>query len=244
MIKNALLIGATGLTGKDVLINLLNNPIYQSVTIVTRHKLDINNEKLKQHVSDFKAIKQLAPQFENIDHVYCCLGTTIKKAKSKENFAAIDYDLVINLAKLAKQSNVDKFLVISSIGANPTSKAFYSATKGKMEVKLKTLHLANTFVFRPSLLLGKRNEFRLLERLSESLASLLSFLFIGPLTKYKPINASDVALAMIATANFASLHQEYQWPLSNQTTSPTHDHNFIVIENQQIRELANLSNTP
>ena len=199
--KSALVIGASGLVGKECVLALLAHPDYDKVIMLVRTQLPITAAKLEQHTVDFSNFSQASSEhhhYFNVDEVYCCLGTTIKKAKSKQKFAEIDLDLVVNIANIAKQAQVTTFSVISSIGANENSKNFYSATKGKMEQSVKVLHLNNLIIVRPSLLLGKRNETRLLESIGIKVFSLLSFMLIGPLKAYKPISAKMLAQSMIA----------------------------------------------
>lgn len=199
--KSALVVGATGLVGKECVLALLAHPDYDKVIILVRTKLPITAAKLEQHTVDFSNFAQANAKFQhyfNVDEVYCCLGTTIKKAKSKQKFAEIDLDLVVNIAKHAKLANVQTFSVISSIGANAASKNFYRATKGAMEQRLQALHLNNLMIIRPSLLLGKRSESRVLESLGIKIFARLSFIFIGPIKAYKPISANVLAQSMIA----------------------------------------------
>ncbi|WOH37888.1 NAD(P)H-binding protein [Thalassotalea fonticola] len=217
--KSVLLLGASGLTGRHCLQLLLDNDNYRKVIIAVRAPLPVVNKKLTQVVVNFDDINSNEDLFA-VDEVFCCLGTTIKKAGSRTAFTNIDHDLVIHIAKLAKKHAVNKFLVISALGANPKSNSFYNQIKGKMECALKTLNLNATFVFRPSLLLGDRKEFRRLEHITALFCKVFSFMFIGPLKAVKPIEASVLANAMITVANNESLNKSFQ-----------------VIENQAIKEL-------
>ncbi|TRX56460.1 NAD(P)H-binding protein [Thalassomonas sp. M1454] len=205
--KTALLLGATGLTGKHCLDMLLNNPNYTRIIILVRHKLDIDSNKLEQHIADFSDLSKHSEQFK-VNDVFCCLGTTIKKAKSKQNFKNVDFHFVVAAGKISKQQNVDQFIVISAIGAATNSLSFYSQTKGAMETTLKDINLNNLVIFRPSLLLGKRNETRLLESFGSYLFKLMAFLFIGSLKRFSPIQASTLAEQMILSAN----ENNYQAP--------------------------------
>jgi uncharacterized protein YbjT (DUF2867 family) len=128
------------------------------------------------------------------------LGTTIKKAKSKEAFRKVDYDYVIEAARLAKTSNVEKILVITAMGANSKSKFFYSRVKGDVEGTLQHLALNTVHIFRPSLLLGERKEFRAGEKISGLLSAFAKFVFVGPLRPYRAIKANKVAAAMYVAA--------------------------------------------
>jgi uncharacterized protein YbjT (DUF2867 family) len=198
MNKKALVIGATGLTGTECLNLLLNDEYYSGVEIWTRRSIGITHPKLIEKIIDFDKINQQ----ENMkaDHVFCCLGTTINKAKSQENFYKIDHDYVLACAKVAERSQAGKFLYISSIGANIASGNFYLCTKGQVEESLSQLIIPSVVIFRPSMLLGNRKEFRLGERIGKGVMSVFQFLMIGSLRKYRGVQASQVANAMIAEA--------------------------------------------
>jgi len=128
------------------------------------------------------------------------LGTTIKKAKTKENFRKVDYDYVLALGKKVKELNAEKFLLVSSLGANAKSAIFYNRTKGEIENALKQLELTHLFIFRPSLLLGNRKEQRTGEKTAINVYKVIAPLFFGPFKKYKGIEASQVAKGLMVTA--------------------------------------------
>ncbi|MGM7634352.1 oxidoreductase [Bacillus sp. Hm123] len=194
--KVALVAGATGLVGSEVVQQLLATSAYEKVITVVRRSSGMVHDKLEEKVVNFDELTL----DESIDHVYCCLGTTIKKAKTKEAFQKVDLDYPLRLAKLAKKHQVSQFLVISSMGASVKSPFFYSRVKGELEQQLQALELNGLHIFRPSLLLGEREESRLGEGIAEKLASVFPFLFTGPLKKYQPIHAKTVAHAMVAMA--------------------------------------------
>lgn len=133
-------------------------------------------------------------------HVFCCLGTTRAKAGSERAFRRVDYEYPLALAEIAASMNAEAFLVVSSLGADPNSKLFYSRVKGELERDLEKLSLRALRIFRPSLLLGARAERRAGERLAIALARPLSALLHGPLEKYRPIAADGVARAMLEVA--------------------------------------------
>ena len=203
--KTALIFGATGLTGNHCLLELLSDDNYEKVISVGRSKLtstsssELSNPKLEQHIIDFDNLENCSALF-HVDDVFCCLGTTIKKAKSEENFKAIDLELIIRLGKMAKNAGVNTFLVISSHGANPKSASLYPKTKGLMEEALTSLGLNRLIIIRPSLLIGNRDEFRLLEHISAMIYKWLGFLFCGPLKTVKPIECMLVAKALVSSA--------------------------------------------
>ncbi len=198
--KTANVFGYTGLTGSKLAHHLLSDLRYSKVRIFVRRPISLNHPSAEIIVNDLSDIRQLSEVITG-DEVYCCLGTTSKKAGSKEAFERVDLALPLEIGTIAKENRVDKFLVISSLGANAKSGNFYLKTKGKMEEGLKTLGFRQLSIFRPSLLLGKRSEKRPAEQIGKFLFSALSFLFIGPLKKYKGVHADTVARAMIRVAN-------------------------------------------
>ncbi|MGG0787134.1 NAD(P)H-binding protein [Peribacillus simplex] len=161
--KTALILGATGLVGTQLVKELSNSKIYSEIHLLTRSEMKITDAKCIGHVVDFDNLSKYADLFK-VSDVFICLGTTIKKAKSKEAFRKVDYDYVIEAAKMAKTANVEKLLVITAMGANSKSKFFYSRVKGDVEETLQHLEVNTVHIFRPSLLLGERKEFRAGER--------------------------------------------------------------------------------
>lgn len=197
--KSALIAGATGLTGSELVKVLLEDPAYDKVKVLTRRPLDVDHPKLEQVKADFFRLDQYAGHFK-VDDVFCCLGTTIKKAGSQKAFRRVDYEYPVKIAELAKAAGAKKFLVISAMGADARSNVFYSRVKGQTEDALKKMEFPALHIFRPSLLLGKRDEFRLGEKAASLLAPVFSPLLRGGMKKYKPIEAADVAKAMCAAS--------------------------------------------
>ncbi|ANB58624.1 NAD dependent epimerase/dehydratase family protein [Anoxybacillus sp. B7M1] len=197
--RTALLIGASGLIGSELLMLLLQSDDYQHVTILVRRELPIEHHKLEQVVIDFKSLEKYERYF-CVDDVFSCLGTTMKKAKTKQNFIQVDYEYTLRAAALAEKCHVKSFLTISSVGADPQSPFFYNRVKGETEEALQRLAIQSLHIFRPSLLLGDRQEFRLSEKAAEWLLSHMPFLFIGKWRKYKPVEAKKMALAMFQAA--------------------------------------------
>lgn len=197
--KSALIVGASGLVGNVLLGHLLSGEEYGKIVALVRQPLGIEHSKLVERVIDFDQMVDVKDSF-NVNDVFCCVGTTIKKAKSKKVFKKIDVDYPLEMANYSKEKQVDKFLVISSMGANPNSLFFYSRMKGLLEEQLKEIGLNSLHIFRPSLLLGNRKESRITETIGALLAKGLSLTFVGPLDKYKPIEAKNVALGMYKTA--------------------------------------------
>lgn len=197
--KSALIAGATGLTGSELVKVLLDDPAYDKVKVLVRRPLDMDHPKLEQIHADFYQLKKYAERFD-VDDVYCCLGTTIRKAGSQKAFRRVDYEYPVAIAELAKEAGAKNFLVISAMGADARSNIFYSRVKGQMEDALKKMEFKALHIFQPSLLLGERNEFRLGEKAASLLAPAFSPLLRGGMKKYKPIEAKQVAKAMCEAA--------------------------------------------
>lgn len=187
--------GSTGLIGQS-LLNLLDESRCEKVTALTRREMRLPFKHQRISTVDYTNLK-LESAVDDSDAVICALGTTIKTAGSKKAFEAVDYGMVVTLATKAKQMGYKKFAVVSSLGADKPGRNFYLMTKHKMESSLHSLGFETLIIARPSLLLGKRDEFRLGERFAEWFSLVLSPLMIGPLKKYKPIKASQVALALV-----------------------------------------------
>jgi len=133
--------------------------------------------------------------------VYCCIGTTTKKTPDKTLYKQIDYGIPVAAATLSKENNIPTFMVISAMGANKNSSVFYNKTKGEMEQDVLAQNITNTYVLRPSLIGGERQERRLLEKIGLAIFQVIEPLFIGKLKQYKIINAETIAEAMINLAN-------------------------------------------
>ena len=194
----ALIVGVTGLIGSCCLKELLDDDQYSSVEIWVRNLSRNFHEKLTERLINFDKIADQS--LTGIDHVFCCLGTTINKVKTKEAFAKVDNEYVTELAKLAEKSGCQKFLVISSIGANKKSKNLYLRTKGEMEDAVKKCSVPAIYILQPSMLLGKRKEFRFGEKIGKALMYLIKFMLVGKMRKYRGIQAAIVAKAMVKFA--------------------------------------------
>lgn len=207
MTKTAIIIGGTGLTGTRLLKILLTSDIYDRVISLVRSDIKISHPKLEQYVVDFDNPESYENLIEGND-MFCCMGTTIKKAGSQSAFQKVDLEYPVQLAKVAATNGVKRFSIISSLGANPNSGNFYLRTKGKCEEELRKLGFQSTSIFRPSLLVGNRKEFRLREKIGEILMRLLSIFMIGGLRKYRAIKVQTVAYAMyqIAQKNTVGYH--------------------------------------
>jgi uncharacterized protein YbjT (DUF2867 family) len=194
--KIAVVAGATGLVGRELVRQLCLDDGYAGVVALVRHPQGATFPDSGPKLS----VRGLPTGDERIegDEFYCTLGTTIKKAGSQAAFRAVDHDLVLDLAKRAKAGEVRRVVVVTAIGSDPNSKIFYSRVKGETERDLHALRLKQLEIYRPSLLLGQRNESRPAEGLAIAAAPVLSWLCQGPLSKYRPITAQELARLMIA----------------------------------------------
>jgi len=197
--KTALLVGASGLVGGHCLQFLLEESSYTCVVILVRRPLAITHDKLVQHVINFSELETLG-EYLTADDVYCCLGTTIKNAGTQDAFRKVDFDYPIKIAALTQHCGAAQFLLVSSLGADPHSRVFYNRVKGEVEETVQKISFVTINIFRPSLLLGKRTEYRTGEKAGAFIMSGLKFALAGPLKKYRAIQARDVAKAMVRTA--------------------------------------------
>ncbi|PYO94937.1 MAG: oxidoreductase [Gemmatimonadetes bacterium] len=204
MSRTALVAGATGLIGNYVLQLLLADDTWARVVTVGRRLTPNTHEKLEQRVLDLGELEAVS-DLPHTDDVFCCLGTTIKRAGSQPAFRRVDHAFVVGLGRAGLRAGASQFLLISAIGADPASRVFYSRVKGETENAIGRLHYKSTQIFRPSLLLGKRQEFRIGERIAMRAAPLFSLALIGRLRRYRPIEAETVARAMVNLAREAPL---------------------------------------
>ena len=207
--KTAIIFGSTGLIGSQLLNILLQDDEYSTIKAVVRSPISISHKKLEVIVNDLTNISSLK---ENIsgDRCFFCIGTTKSQTPNKNEYRRIEYDIPDQIASIAKKNNVNCFLYISSLGSNPNTNNTYLKNKGEVEEKLKGLNFKQLTIVKPSILLGKRSKFRLGEFLSQRIFVLLSFLFVGPLKKVKPINSKQVAKAMAFIAKNGNSQMIYE----------------------------------
>lgn len=203
----ALILGASGLIGSELVKILVGQHRYKKIHMLVRGPIDIIDPICEPHVVDFDRLEEYADLFQVRD-VFCCLGTTIKKAKSKDAFRKVDFEYPVRAAKIAADAGAEKFLIVTAMGADPKSLFFYNQVKGEVEDTLKTVNLPSIHIFRPSLLLGERAEFRFGEKIAEKASIFLNPMMVGPLRSYKAIQAKTVAAAMaaIAASNHSGVH--------------------------------------
>lgn len=199
MPQTAIVIGASGLVGNELVQALLQDETYSSVKAVVRRPLAIQHPRLVNLVLSFDDEKALTTALTG-DVLFCCTGTTIKKAGSRKAFRAVDYDIPVRCGAIALKNNVSRFLLVSSIGANERSSNFYLRTKGETEQALMHMQYPSLYIFRPSLLMGRRKEFRFGEQVAQFLMPVFNFLLSGSRKKYRPVKAAVLAKNMIEKA--------------------------------------------
>jgi uncharacterized protein YbjT (DUF2867 family) len=202
MRRTALVAGASGLVGGHLLRLLLADGRYARVITLGRRPVPTRHPQLDQRVVDLAALDALG-DFPAGDDVFCCLGTTIKTAGSQQAFRKVDYDYVLGFARAGQRAGAAQFLLVSALGADPASRIFYSRVKGEVEAAVRQLPYRGIQIFRPSFLMGERAQVRLAERLAVPVARAMGPLLVGSLRRYRPIQAADVARAMIQIAKDA-----------------------------------------
>ena len=189
--KTALIVGSSGLVGSYLLRFLLENKYYQQVKILVRKPVDLHHPSLVQVIFNFEN-----PDYSQIiaDDIYCCLGTTIKKAGSQSAFRRVDFEYPLDIANSAIKNGAKNFAIVTAMGSNPKSRIFYNRVKGEVEQELEKLPFEKLLILRPSLLLGPRNESRMGETIGKVVMTAFSLLLPN---KIKAIHASQVARCMI-----------------------------------------------
>ena len=200
MEKTAVIIGATGAVGKEILKEILADDFYNKVYILGRQSIDklADEERLIKIIVDFENLNFDTSILKDAD-VFASLGTTINIAKTKENQRKIDVDYTVNFAKLC-ENKVSSFNVVSAIGANSKSKNFYNSLKGELEDKLKALNLGVLRIFQPSLLISKREDKRFLEELFMKVSLIFQLVLKGKAKKYNPIEVSVLGREIVCFA--------------------------------------------
>ncbi len=193
--KKVVVFGSSGLIGSYLINYLLSDTTFKQVVLVTRRPLSISHKKIRNQIINFSSTSQINNSIKNCCIVFSAIGTTKAKVKNnKKKYREIDFDINFNIAQSCKINNVNKFILVSSSGANAKSPNFYLKLKGEIEYEINKLNLNSFIVFRPSLLLGNRTEFRLGERIGQVILPFFSRI-LPP--NIKPIHAKLVAKAMI-----------------------------------------------
>ncbi len=204
--KRALVAGATGLVGRELVERLLVSEAYDRVVALVRSGMHLTHPKLEQQIVNFDELEQMSTDLVKGSVIFCALGTTMKRAKTRENFKRADYDYPMALGRLASRHGAERMLIVTAMGANRKSLFFYSRVKGQVEADLEALGLRALHIFRPSLIVGDRREPRPGEGIAAGLAKKAPFLFMGKMKPYAPVEASKIAAAMVhvsVTANDA-----------------------------------------
>jgi uncharacterized protein YbjT (DUF2867 family) len=194
--KTALLAGGTGLIGNELLKLLLNDSSYSSVVAISRKPLSVTHAKLTVVIIDFKTLDKFSPALKP-DDVFCCVGTTMAKAGSKEKFYEVDFKYPLELAQVTSRLGAKQFLLVSALGADKDSSIYYNKVKGELEEAIRTIDFQAIHIFRPSLLLGPRSERRPGEDVAKIFFKIFGFLVPR---KYRAIDAVKVAKSMVEHA--------------------------------------------
>jgi uncharacterized protein YbjT (DUF2867 family) len=214
--KKAILFGASGFVGSNLLNELLNNPDYEKVIIVVRKSLDIHHPKLITLIGDYHSLPGLKINMV-ADEIFIAIGTTKKNTPNKDEYYQIDHDYPVLAAKIAKENGAKSVFIVTVVGANADSGVSYVKMKGEIERDVIALDFQHTHIFRPSMIMGIRKEKRLLEKSIIKLWTVINPILIGKyLNKYKGIDGKDIAKAM---NNAAKVQPEkvkiYQWEEMN-----------------------------
>ncbi len=198
--KTAIILGATGLTGSILLRKLIEDDRYRKIKVFTRNHVKLKHEKIEEYLIDLFELDQ----FHNIftaDEVYCCVGTTKQKTPDSEIYRKVDFCIPATAAKLSQKNKINTFQVISAMGANENSRIFYNRIKGEMEGAVLERHIPNTYILRPSLIGGNREENRPMEYIWKKIMLVGDHLLVGKLKKYRSIQPETIVETMIYLAN-------------------------------------------
>ena len=192
------LFGASGLIGSYLLKYLLKDSEVHLINIISRKPFYLKHDKINNIVIDFTDLNSFSICTKKSDAVFVSIGTTMAKVNgNKSEYRKIDFDIIFNIAKACKKNSVKNLLFVSSLGADSNASSFYLSLKGDIEDAVEKLKLTSTSIFRPSVLLGNRNEARFMEKIAQLI---MSYLIIFIPSKYKPIDADIVAKSMVNTS--------------------------------------------
>ena len=194
--KTALIFGSSGLIGNELFKTILLNNSYDKIKVFVRSIPEVNNPKVEIIKTDFSNLEQYKDKIIG-DDCFFCIGTTKKDTPDKEEYRRVEYNIPVNVAKIAKANSVKSFYYVSSIGANPNASSNYLKNKGQVEEELKNLNFPRLAIIRPSLLVGNRKSFRLGEVIFTPIMNTLTFFAFGSLKKYKPIKIKNVVKSII-----------------------------------------------
>lgn len=191
----AIVIGATGLIGQQLVQRLLHSG-YDEVRTVSRRPLPLEHPKLKQILTSLEGGPELEEALKG-DALFCCIGTTIKKAGSRAAFTAVDHDIPVRCGQIARRNGVSQYHLVSAIGAKAGARNFYLRTKGNVEAALAATGFPSLYIYRPSFLVGDRKEVRFGEQLAQWLTPVFNLILQGNAKKYRPVKAATVAETML-----------------------------------------------
>jgi uncharacterized protein YbjT (DUF2867 family) len=199
--KTATIIGATGLIGSHLLSLLQQDNYYHTIRVLVRRPLEDNHPRTEVKLIDFDDEESFKLGIYGSDAVFVAVGTTQQKVRGdKEAYRKVDHDIPVKAARYCRETDCPQLLVVSSVGADAKASNFYLQLKGEMEEGVKAQNVTSVTVFRPSLLIGNREEKRVGEKVAQVIMPFLALGMFGPLSKYKPVHAADVAKAMMLTA--------------------------------------------
>ena len=197
--KKALIFGSSGLVGSNLVKIILQNEKYDHIKLFVRSETENKSKKLEIIKTDFNNLEKHKDSIVG-DDCFFCIGTTRKNTPDKNEYIRTEYNIPVEIGKIAKSNSVNNFIYVSSLGANPNASGLYLKNKGQAEQDLINLNFPRLAIIRPSILLGNRKENRIGEKIGIFVMKLLLPLFLGKLKKYKPIKVENVAKAMVNIA--------------------------------------------
>ena len=197
--KKALIFGSSGLVGSNLVKIILQNEKYDHIKLFVRSETENKSKKLEIIKTDFNNLEKHKDSIVG-DDCFFCIGTTRKNSPDKNEYIRTEYNIPVEIGKIAKSNSVNNFIYVSSLGANPNASGLYLKNKGQAEQELINLNFPRLAIIRPSILLGNRKENRIGEKIGIFVMKLLLPLFLGKLKKYKPIKVENVAKAMVIIA--------------------------------------------
>lgn len=198
--KTAIILGATGFTGGILLRQLLHDERYGKIILFTRRSVGFEDPKIEEHGINLFSLEAYKESFY-ADEVFCCIGSTKKKTPQKKVYKQVDYGIPLTAAKLCIANKIPTLVVVSALGANASSKIFYNRIKGEMERDVLNQKIKNTYMLRPSLIGGERDEKRQFEFFWKQIMKTTSFLMFGPMKKFRAIHPEKIAKTMVYVAN-------------------------------------------
>lgn len=209
--KKAILFGASGFVGSQLLQELIHNPNYTEITIVVRKPLNINHPKLKMLIGGFDAMPELIEKVI-VDEIFIALGAIQNSKQSSNEFYQIDHDYPVLAARIAKRNGAKSVFLVTAAGANANSKFKYVKTKGETERDIIALDFNHTHIFRPTMIIGNRKDKRPFEKIGMKIWKLIHPIFIGKQENYSEIDGKDIAKAINnSTTNQTDKIKIYNW---------------------------------